>query len=225
MYCSLIKKRTDIIALFKAKYRITGNLLEVHPTGTNQKKSDVLMLFSNNYSLGVNIKAGKSNFNQVTRLWLERLVSELNLTSECTNAITKGIDNHRLKRSKIFIEPTDNELIKNEFVRKSKKIMELIFKGLNNDIVKILALFNRDKKIFYLYDINDVIKKLSRLPITFSKHGVVNFGRYITLQRKGGNGHHIIIDKSNPKHPGNQLQFKMKILTFMEQYSPIAELK
>jgi len=225
MYCSLIKKRADIIALIKAKYHITGNLLEVHPTGSNQKKSDVLMLFSNNYSLGVNIKAGKSNFNQVTRLWLEKLVSELKLTLECTNAITRGIDNHRLKRSKVFIEAIYNELIKREFEQKSKNIMELIFKGLNNDIVKILALFDRDKRLFYLYDINDVIYNLSSLPISFSKRGVVKFGNFITMQRKGGNGHHIIMDKSDPKHPGNQLQFKMKILSFMEQISPIAELK
>ncbi len=41
----------------------------------------------------------------------------------------------------------------------------------------------------------------------------------IVVQRKGGNGHHIhgILDKIDPKHPGNNIQFKLRVNDFIEE--------
>jgi len=183
------------------------------------------MLFDNNYSLGVNIKAGKSNFNQVTRLWLEKFANDINLSVSTKKAIQESIDNHRLKRSKIFIDDCNRQIIQKEFEKKSKLIMDLIFRGINNEIVKILALYDRTKKEFFLYDMNEVVINLCKLNISFSKRGVLYFGDFITMQRKGGNGKHIQIPKSDSQHPGNQIQFKMRILSFMKYNQPFAILK
>ncbi len=200
-------------------------MLEVHPTGQNQKKSDVLVLFSGNFILGVNIKAGKSNFNQVTRMWLDRFATEIGLSEKSKDMIQEGIDNHRLKRSNVFIKEDYQEIIKTEFQIKIKLIMELIFRGINNDIVKILTLYDRNKRIFYLYDMQEVIDFLSTSDITFSDRGIIRIGKYLTMQRKGGNGVKHTIPKSDPRHPGNQIQFKMKIISFMNDVEPFLRLK
>lgn len=197
-------------------------LLEAHPTGHNEKKSDVLILFSKTYPIGVNIKAGKVGFNQVTRIWLEDFASQVNLSNNTVIAFQKGIDNHRLKReSRVLIENRFRDEVKIELKQKISKILELIFKGLNNDIVKLLVICNRENDKFYIYDMDDVLDILSKSDITFSNKGVVNFGEYITLQRKGGNGDKVHRPKTDPKHPGNQLQFKMKIIDFISNNAPL----
>jgi len=40
--------------------------------------------------------------------------------------------------------------------------------------------------------------------------GIIKIGKYITTQRKCGNGSRIKKPKIDPTHPGNQLQFKFK---------------
>ncbi len=193
----------------------------MHPTGTNQKKSDVLALFSGNFMIGINIKAGKNDFNQITRMWLDNFSEKINISQNTKNAIQNGIDNHRLKRSKIFIEDKFKNELKKDFSNNLKNILELIFKGFNNDIVKILTLYDRMRKMFYLYDMDKVINSFSNDVINFSNNGVIGIGKYITMQRKGGNGVKKNIPKSDIKHPGNQIQFKLKILTFMNENEPL----
>ena len=223
-FVSLLKKNKDLIEKIKNQYKIKENFSEAHPTGRNQKKSDVLLLF-NNYSMGVNIKAGKTNFNQITRLWLDKFIEVISLSNKCKEVIQNGIDNHRLKRNKIFIEEKYFEILKKEFEPNLKKIIEYIFKGLNNNIVKLLVLYNRNKKYYFIYDIDSVIDLFSKNIITFSKNGIIKIGDFITLQRKGGNGIACKIPKSDLKHPGNQIQFKMKILSFMDKNKPLFILK
>jgi len=41
-------------------------------------------------------------------------------------------------------------------------------------------------------------------------------GRFVTVQRKGGDGRHVTISKVDWGHPGNQLQFKFSPLEFVE---------
>ena len=61
--------------------------------------------------------------------------------------------------------------------------------------------------------------------ITFSKKGIIKIGNYISLQRKGGDGNYTQLPKTHIKHPSNQLQFKMKVLSFTQQYSPFFHYK
>ena len=52
--------------------------------------------------------------------------------------------------------------------------------------------------------------------IGFTEKGIIRLGEFVTIQRKGGNGKHIIIPKTDWNHPGNQLQFKFSPLKFTE---------
>ncbi len=137
----------------------------------------------------------------------------------------KGIDNYRLKLKECFIEKKSQPYVKNELKKKLDLIIELIFRGIGNDIAKILVLHDRTKKVFHLYDLSEFISKMARSKIGFTAKGIVKIGEYITIQRKSGNGASVKAPKSHPKHPGNQIQFKMKILSFMHDNKPFTILK
>lgn len=52
--------------------------------------------------------------------------------------------------------------------------------------------------------------------VCFTEKGIIRLGEFVTIQRKGGDGRHITIPKTDWKHPGNQLQFKFSPLKFAE---------
>lgn len=219
LFARNILKNDNAISAIKNKFNISGMIQEVHPTGANQRKSDVLILFQNNYSIGVNIKAGKTDFNQITRIWLTDFVNKLSISNIASEAIQYGIDNYRIRNRHFFIEEQYQDIVKKEFYLKLSKILELIFKGLNNDVAKILALYDRLNGQFYMYSMDEVLRNLSESKIEFSNNGIIKIGDYLSLQRKGGNGARVKYLKSDPNHPGNQIQFKMKINTFINEYN------
>lgn len=72
-----------------------------------------------------------------------------------------------------------------------------------------------------LYDLKDLLDNLD-YEVTISGRGVIKIGKFITIQRKGGNGvHSIHIPKTSLAHPGNNLQVKMKVGAFVLEATPI----
>ena len=65
---------------------------------------------------------------------------------------------------------------------------------------------------------DDVLKHLD-YSIVFTKAGNIAIGNSIIIQRKGGNGVHVhgIKDKGDPTHPGNNIQFKLKVNEFVKE--------
>ena len=66
---------------------------------------------------------------------------------------------------------------------------------------------------------NDVLEFLNENisnDISFSNKGIIKLGDFLSVQRKGGNGKHITIPKTDWQHPGNQLQFKFSPLKFAD---------
>ena len=61
--------------------------------------------------------------------------------------------------------------------------------------------------------------------LSFSKKGIIKIGDYRTLQRKGGDDHYTQLPQNHINPPSNQLQFKMKVLSFTQQYSPFFHYK
>jgi hypothetical protein len=74
-------------------------------------------------------------------------------------------------------------------------------------------------KTIYIFKIQECLKFLEEnisSNIYFSRKGIIKLGDFLSVQRKGGNGSHITIPKTNWQHPGNQLQFKFSPLRFAE---------
>lgn len=87
---------------------------------------------------------------------------------------------------------------------------------------EILVLYERIDSIMQIYSMKDVLKHLN-YNITFTNKGNILIGNSIIIQRKGGNGIHIhgIKDKGDPTHPGNNIQFKLRVNDFVKEMENI----
>jgi hypothetical protein len=117
-----------------------------------------------------------------------------------------------------FIEGENQTVIKNFFSNNYETIITEIFTRNEEDLLLFL-INNKMDKIIYIYRMNDVLEFLNENisdNISFSNKGIIKLGDFLSVQRKGGNGKHIKIPKTDWKHPGNQLQFKFSPLKFDE---------
>jgi len=78
---------------------------------------------------------------------------------------------------------------------------------------------DKRKRRVYIFKMDDAIDFLSKNAsnnVGFTRKGIVHLGDFVSVQRKGGNGKHVKISKTDWSHPGNQLQFKFSPLEFVE---------
>lgn len=182
---------------------------------TTIEKSDAVLIISQGKNAGCSIKAAEANFNQLQRIWLKDLASAIQMPKSVENAIQACIDSQRLKISKVFISKGYAKLIMDYFKQNIDALFSKIFTG-GDFSVKYLVVYDFNKKIWYLSEIADVIECIKAQQISISSRGILYFGDCLTMQRKGGNGAHVRVPKSHPKHPGNQLQFKVKPLSMIK---------
>jgi hypothetical protein len=96
-------------------------------------------------------------------------------------------------------------------------VIEDIFRR-GEEKLKLFIINDKRKRRIYIFRMDDVIRFLNEdaADISFTKKGIIRLGKFITIQRKGGDGKHITIPKTDWNHPGNQLQFKFSPLRFAE---------
>ena len=118
-----------------------------------------------------------------------------------------------------FILASDETAIVAEISPLARAIVHFSLARMENR--ELLVLYNRTTNTMNLYDMKDLLDNLD-YDVTISGRGVIKIGRFITIQRKGGNGvHSIHIPKTSLAHPGNNLQVKMKVGTFVLETTPI----
>jgi len=180
-------------------------------------KADAILVYSSpNEEVGCTIKEAEADFNQLERVWLEKLAGNINMPNDIQSKIQTCLDNRRLKKSRVFISNQYTNEIISYFSRDIVNLLKRLFTG-NDSSIKYFIVFDFKNKIWYISKVIDVIDYIKTQPITVSKLGVLYFGNCLSMQRKGGNGAHIKIPKSAPAHPGNQLQFKIKPLSIISQ--------
>jgi coenzyme F420-reducing hydrogenase beta subunit len=89
----------------------------------------------------------------------------------------------------------------------------------NEEKLKLLIIIDKIQRKIYLFCMDDVIKFViedAENNVGFTKKGIIKLGRFVTIQRKGGDSVTIKIPKTDWKHPGNQLQFKFSPLKFAQ---------
>ena len=76
--------------------------------------------------------------------------------------------------------------------------------------------------LLYHRNLSKTSLKLSK-SVVFTSQGNIQIGNSIIIQRKGGNGIHIhgIKDKGDVTHPGNNIQFKLKVNQFVKKMESI----
>ena len=207
---SVIKKLQEI-------FTIEGRFLQAISTGMQNEKADVKLEFADGRNIDANVKAFKESsvsYNQLTRTSLIHFCENFDLNKYRDELFRLFAIKAVNKRTHLF---PDNQ----------KDKWQSIFQSNAEDILKwafsykkgreILVIYERDESIMSIYSMKTVLKNLDK-QVEITNRGNILIGSSVVIQRKGGNGVHAIkIRKDDPKHPGNDIQIKMKMLEFMKE--------
>jgi hypothetical protein len=233
MLTRLLRDRKDIIEclekLTKIKigesYRV-GKGSELH-----LQKTDVVIITSDNKRIGISLKTFKSDGrpdDHLDRRWLDRPseVAEpwakvLGMPQDIVEILKQGILNIAKGISNQLVPDPQNQQKVKEFFMGAKILRTFLEEAFRNgeQELLILALMEYNSGVrLCLFNMDEVInfieKDIRNTGITFGSR--INFGKYIQLQRKAGDGKHVRIPECDPRHPGNQLQVKLLCRVLME---------
>ncbi len=199
-----------IIKKLKESFNIQGALSNTAGGGIYGDKSDVRINFACDHYIDANVKGFKNNvaFNQLGRTSVSRFCEIFNINStdqqELENIV---VAKSRNPKNSLFSEEQQSKWGK-FFKANAKNIIKWGFS--RNPNREILVLYNRDTSIFKIYLMKEVLNTLPT-DVIFTRGGF-NIGDCISFQRKGGNGSMSrTIPKTSIKHPGNNVQLKVKI--------------
>ncbi|MCK4256886.1 hypothetical protein KAX35_08360 [candidate division WOR-3 bacterium] len=180
-------------------------------------KTDIYI--EDNSKIGVSIKSSTvTSFHHLDRRRLESWKEFLDIPDDIFKTIKEAILRVSHNSRDKFIQQGEQINIKEFYAKNVRKIIDDIFIRGEKDL-KLFMINNKIKHKLYLLKIEEVVKFLVnniRNNINFSSKGIIRLGDFITVQRKGGDGSHITIPKTDWEHPGNQLQFKFSPLKFAE---------
>lgn len=213
---SIGKNKKALRALID-RFEIEGEFAKAFSTGTDAGKSDVIIRFTDGKSLSANIKAYKTGFNQLTRTTIASFCREFDIDN--LRQIFEDGAVRVATRTGQFILSSDAETVVDTITPIARKIVE--FSLARDEKPELLVLYNRGANQMNLFDLADTLNSLD-YSVSLSGRGIIRIGKYVTIQRKGGNGvHSLHIPKSSLAHPGNNLQVKMKVATFALEVQPI----
>ncbi|RSN67998.1 hypothetical protein D9Q81_06850 [Candidatus Korarchaeum cryptofilum] len=181
-------------------------------------KADILLQINEQEEIGISLKSSeKTSFHQLDRrrleVWRDLVEMPEDVFIIMKESILRVSENSRAK----FILEKDRDRIKDFFASNLPKVIEDIFRR-GEEKLKLFIINDKRKRRIYIFRMDDVIRFLNEdaTDISFTKKGIIRLGKFITIQRKGGDSKHITIPKTDWNHPGNQLQFKFSPLRFAE---------
>lgn len=217
LFRNSIGDNPSIIRKIQGYFKINSRFLNAVCTGIHAEKADVKMEFADGHNVDANIKAFKKSgisYNQLTRTSLLNFCKRFSLDGLYPELQELFISKARNVKCKLFTED------------KQKKFLT-VFEGLAENILEwsfsykksreILVLYERNNSTMYIYPMKEVFKNLDKA-VSFTRNGNIAIGKSIVIQRKGGNG---VLSKDIPKdsikHPGNNIQIKLKMNEFIKE--------
>jgi len=182
---------------------------------SNRKKTDVLLRADT--EIGVSIKSStKTSFHQLDRRRLEVWRQFLKMPDDIFETIKQAVLRVAKDPNAKFILETDRNTI-GEFFAQHLKLMldEVLVRGEQN--LMVLMINDKITNKIYVYRMRDVLDFLfenAKNNIWFTDKGIIKLGDFVSVQRKGGNGKRVKINKHEWTHPGNELQLKFSPLEF-----------
>ncbi|HEY4505890.1 MAG TPA: hypothetical protein VJJ24_00300, partial [Candidatus Paceibacterota bacterium] len=207
----------SVLAKIQEYFGIKSRYLNSMSTGMQNEKGDVKMEFAGGENIDANIKAFKQSsvsYNQLTRT---------GITNFC-----KLFFNEDMQRELegLFVAKARNkhahaftEAIAEAIGTKAKEILSWAFSY--KESREILVIYERDTSTMNIYAMRDVFKTLGK-EVGFTRNGNIQIGKSVVIQRKGGNGVHAEpIPKDSLRHPGNNVQIKLKMKEFINEMESI----
>lgn len=217
LFKNSIGDNPTVIDKIKDSFKIDSRFLTAISSGIHGEKVDVKLEFASGHNIDVNVKAykKKAGFNQLTRTTVNKFCEVFNISESDKNEL---IDLITLKASntKTFLFPLDVQKKWGDFF--TKNVVDILKWGFSNKSSReILVLYERDNSIMQIYVMKEVLNRLDKT-VSFSIKGNIDIGNCVSFQRKGGNGSlSKTIPKNSIKHPGNNVQLKLKVKKFIEE--------
>ena len=226
LFKNSIRHQPKIISAIKEALDIEADaeIVKTYKTGADKGKADVIILFSNNRAIGANVKSyaiGKLAFNQAMRTTYKRFIEVFEVPNDIANILKQSIIRKaNNSRKEPLILPKDTEIITAYFTDKAKELIH--YSLCSNEEPELFVLWSETENkmsIYLMHNILDIMYNAINVHIT--KRGVIQFNKYITLQRKGGNGKHDKHKKTDIHHGGNGLQVKIKTDLLAQENLPL----
>jgi hypothetical protein len=216
LFKNTICDHREAVEKIREKFKIDGRFLTAINNGVHCEKADVKMNFACGHNIDVNVKAYQGNgFNQLTRASVRKFCTNFGINSEMEHDLERIVVAKSVNTSAELFSPDDISRWHGIFESLAKSLIRWGFS--NKAGRELLAIYNRETSIMAIYAMQDVIKFLhSRTNITYTKGGF-NICDCVSFQRKGGNGSlSKTIDKHDIRHPGNDIQLKLKTGKFVQ---------
>ncbi len=196
-------------------FKIEGRFLNAIKTGIHGDKADVKMEFACGHNINANIKAFKASsasFNQATRTSIKNFCERFDLGIQ--EELEKLFISKARDKNSLLFPPQEQSHFLSVFQEIAGDILKWAF--LYKQSREILVIYERDESIMRIYSMKDVLKNLTH-KVSFTKRVNIMIGGCVVLQRKGGNWvHSKDIPKDSLKHPGNNIQIKLKMKEFID---------
>lgn len=217
LFKNSIGNQPVVLGTLRKHFGIAGKFAKAFSTGTDAGKSDVIVRFTDS-TLSANIKAFKTGFNQLTRTTIASFCREF-AVEELRTVFEEGAVRVAARKGR-FILAADESVVTSKLSGLAPAIVHFSLARMENP--ELLVLYNRRTNLMNLYDMKHLFETLD-YSVSISGRGVIRIGKYVTIQRKGGNGvHSIHIPNTSLAHPGNNLQVKMKVGSFVADTPPLA---
>ncbi|MCD6458072.1 MAG: hypothetical protein J7K82_04405 [Thermoproteales archaeon] len=200
-------------------------------------KTDVEVLDESEYSVGISLKTVKKGGrpdDHLDRRWLDRpgrytrpWTEVLQMPTFIRDIIWQGIMRKARHKNVALIEPQHQKAVRNFLIKNLDSFLEEAFRMGEQNLKLLGVLEYENGKILYLFALDDIIRfikyNIINKGLTFSAR--IYMGDYIQIQRKAGDGSRINkrIPKTDPRHPGNQIQ--VKLLTLKLKNDAVQKLK
>jgi len=213
LFRNSIGDNSSVISILKNSFSIEGNYRTCISSGIHAEKRDVTLEFTCGRNIDANIKSyGEMGYNQLTRTSIENFCKKFKLPhykwlenlflNKARNTRSKLFPDIEQEKARNILEPIVKEIVKWSISAKASR--------------EILVLFDNDQNLFRIYKMQNVLNNIG-YKIDFTVKGNLIIGDYIVFQRKGGNGIGAAhLRKDDIRHPGNNVQLKMKMNKFVE---------
>jgi len=182
---------------------------------SNKPKADAILTIDDKEKISVSVKTSKINFSQLDRRWLKDLAKKHKMSQDIEDKINQClILKSKNSLGRFILKKYENDILE-YFRRNIRSILKDVFTK-NEKNLKYLVVCCYVNNEWYISKIQNVVEEIAKSKIAVSKMGIIKIGEFLTMQRKSGNGKHIKIPKTNPRHPGNQIQFKLKPLSLLK---------
>ena len=229
---SIIKQKRCWEVIKKAlSINSNSTIRSTHRTQSNRRKADVIIVTDDGIKIGVNIqshKDSKNGFNHAMRIQPKNFIKKFNIPQDIGKIIIdsllrKALIKVKYNRDDAFILPQDRDVIIDFFNLKAEDIIRYSICG--EEYPELLVLFNQKEEkmqIYLMRDVLEVMNNIMDVHIT-KKAGVIRLNKFFSIQKKGGDSGRIKYKKTDIKHPGNDIQVKIKTAAFAkaEEVKPL----